>query len=369
MDGDFQLQYQAAERAYGAGDYPEARRLAIDLLNQLVDQPQDPDTQAAVLGWRAFVALLLGHIDLHGLENPASAMGFYQQVLDSQPQETLAGLAQQGLERCQRAITAPGTAVAMDSPEQKSPAQDSPAQDSPPQNSLVQDSPAHERSAKNAPSNNSPAPKPEPTARPQRHELPELLRDPFLTQRPAETGGQDQSTTSNKPRSTGTPTAAGTPTALKKPTAMPWLDASPAASKPDLEPEPTPLLKDRPRSNPEQAAQKSTEPELAAGLPTAAEPTPTPKPTPTPRPDPQAKPKPIAAATSEVTREPAMDPMQNPSAATISSDEPDPAAVLAGSLLRVTIQPRPENESGATPLDRPADSLLLRLWQRLARRR
>ena len=57
MDGDFQLQYQAAERAYGASDYPEARRLASDLLNQLSDQPQDPDTQAAVLGWRARVAL------------------------------------------------------------------------------------------------------------------------------------------------------------------------------------------------------------------------------------------------------------------------------------------------------------------------
>ena len=68
MDGDFQLQYQAAERAYGAGDYPEARRLAGDLLNQLGDQPKDP-TPDHVLGWRAFVALLLGHIDLHAGES------------------------------------------------------------------------------------------------------------------------------------------------------------------------------------------------------------------------------------------------------------------------------------------------------------
>ena len=49
--------------------------------------------------------------------------------------------------------------------------------------------------------------------------------------------------------------------------------------------------------------------------------------------------------------------------------ELDPAEVLAGSLLRVTIQPRPNNDGETTPLDRPADSLLLRLWQRLSGRR
>ena len=59
MDGDFQQQYQDAERAYGEGDYTAAHRLASGLLEQLVDQPQDPEAQAAVLGWRAFVALLL----------------------------------------------------------------------------------------------------------------------------------------------------------------------------------------------------------------------------------------------------------------------------------------------------------------------
>ena len=70
MDGDFQQQYQDAERAYGEGDYAEAHRLASGLLEQLVDQPQDPEAQAAVLGWRAFVALLLGHIELYGRDNP-----------------------------------------------------------------------------------------------------------------------------------------------------------------------------------------------------------------------------------------------------------------------------------------------------------
>ena len=32
MDGDFQQQYQDAERAYSEGDYTEAQRLASDLL-------------------------------------------------------------------------------------------------------------------------------------------------------------------------------------------------------------------------------------------------------------------------------------------------------------------------------------------------
>ena len=111
MDGDFQQQYQDAERAYSEGDYTEAQRLASDLLEQLVDQPQDPDAQAAVLGWRAFVALLLGHIELYGHDNPSQAAGYYEQVLASQPQDTLAELAQQGLERSRQSNTAPSQAT------------------------------------------------------------------------------------------------------------------------------------------------------------------------------------------------------------------------------------------------------------------
>ena len=111
MDGDFQQQYQDAERAYSEGDYTEAQRLASDLLEQLVDQPQDPDAQAAVLGWRAFVALLLGHIELYGHDNPRQAAGYYEQVLASQPQDTLAELAQQGLERSRQSNTAPAQPI------------------------------------------------------------------------------------------------------------------------------------------------------------------------------------------------------------------------------------------------------------------
>jgi hypothetical protein len=111
VDGDFQQQYQDAERAYSEGDYTEAQRLASDLLDQLVDQPQDPDAQAAVLGWRAFVALLLGHIELYGHDNPSQAAGYYEQVLASQPQDTLAELAQQGLERSRQSNTAPAQPI------------------------------------------------------------------------------------------------------------------------------------------------------------------------------------------------------------------------------------------------------------------
>ena len=101
MDGDFQQTYQAAERAYGGGDYETAHHLASELLKQLelADPADDDQVRDAVLGWRAFVTLLLGHIELHGLRRPDLAAGYYQLTLDCNPQDTLADLAKQGLER------------------------------------------------------------------------------------------------------------------------------------------------------------------------------------------------------------------------------------------------------------------------------
>ena len=101
MDGDFQQRYQAAEQAYGEGRYADADTLATTLLQQLEATPYSPETRAAKLGWRAIVGLLLGHITLYGQQQPDPAAGFYQLVLDSDPQETLAELARQGLNRCQ----------------------------------------------------------------------------------------------------------------------------------------------------------------------------------------------------------------------------------------------------------------------------
>ena len=101
MDADFQQTYQAAERAYGGGDYKTAHHLASGLLKQLDVEERADDDQVhdAVLGWRAFVALLLGHIELHGRERPDQAANYYQLALDCQPQDTLADLARQGLQR------------------------------------------------------------------------------------------------------------------------------------------------------------------------------------------------------------------------------------------------------------------------------
>ena len=101
MDGDFQEIYQAAERAYGDQDYERAHKLATELLRQLDDQVEEGAFQDALLSWRAVVALLLGHIELHGLHRAEQASRFYQLTLESQPQDTLAELAKQGLERSQ----------------------------------------------------------------------------------------------------------------------------------------------------------------------------------------------------------------------------------------------------------------------------
>jgi len=108
VDEDFQQRYQAAERAYGAGQYDEAHEIATALLDQLSGTAKDPEEEKALLGWRAFVALLLGHIELYGLEQPSQASAFFQTVLASQPHDTLRELAQQGLKRAaEMAETAP----------------------------------------------------------------------------------------------------------------------------------------------------------------------------------------------------------------------------------------------------------------------
>ena len=176
MDGDFQQKYQDAERAYSEGDYAEAHRLASGLLEQLVDQPQDADAQAAVLGWRTFVALLLGHIELYGRDNPSQAVGYYEQVLANQPQDTLAELAQQGLERC-RPIS-PATSKPKESPVEAE------------------------------------------------EQLPEMLRDPFLKDQPVASGAPNSLITKA--------------TASSKATAIPWLEPTTQESRPRPEPTPQP---------------------------------------------------------------------------------------------------------------------------------
>jgi hypothetical protein len=140
----------------------------------------------------AFVALLLGHIELFGRDNPDQAAGFYEQVLTSQPQETLAELAQQGLERSLQSSSATSQ------------------------------------------------PEPSPAA----ESLPEILRDSFLTDQPAASGSPAPLST----RATAMPWLEPTtpePTPPPEPTPQPTSEPTPAPTEiPNLEaglvPESTP---------------------------------------------------------------------------------------------------------------------------------
>ena len=280
MDGDFQQQYQDAERAYGEGDYAEAHRLASGLLEQLVDQPQDQEAQAAVLGWRAFVALLLGHIELYGRDNPNQAAGFYEQVLASQPQETLAELAEQGLERSRQSISATSQ------PDESHPEAE--------------------------------------------EQLPEMLRDPFLTDQPAASGSP-------------TPLSSKV-TASSKATAIPWLEPTTPEPTPSPEPTPEPTPDPTPESTPEPSPQ------------------PTPEPSPDPTPEPSAEPTPepteIPILDVELVPEPTSEPV-------ISED--DPLEVLAGSLLRVKIN-LPDTTDGVVQQRPPRSSWIQQLRALVGRR-
>jgi len=99
VDGDFQTRYVAAEKAYGAGYFEAARTITSALLAELEPVPESTEERNAVLAWRAFVALLAGHIHLYGLQQPDQARAFYSLVLSSHPPDTLQQLAEQGLER------------------------------------------------------------------------------------------------------------------------------------------------------------------------------------------------------------------------------------------------------------------------------
>ena len=97
MDADFQEQYIAAEQAYSASEFDKADDLARPLLGQLEPLPPSGAERDATLAWRAFVALLLGHIHLYGKDDGIQSAEFYRLVLASEPPDTLRELAQQGL--------------------------------------------------------------------------------------------------------------------------------------------------------------------------------------------------------------------------------------------------------------------------------
>lgn len=97
MDANFQEQYVAAEQAYSASEFDKADDLARPLLGELEPLPASGAERDATLAWRAFVALLLGHIHLYGKDDASQSAEFYRLVLASEPPDTLRELAQQGL--------------------------------------------------------------------------------------------------------------------------------------------------------------------------------------------------------------------------------------------------------------------------------
>ena len=99
MDADFEQHYQAAEWAYGLGEYAKAQALTSALWDQLQSASNEHDP-GLILGWRAVVSLLLGHIQLHGLQQPEQAAISYERVLEGDVDATIAALAEQGLQRC-----------------------------------------------------------------------------------------------------------------------------------------------------------------------------------------------------------------------------------------------------------------------------
>ena len=111
MDADFEQHYQAAERAYGLGEYAEAHALTSALWDQLQSASNEHDP-GLILGWRAVVSLLLGHIQLHGLQQPEQAAISYERVLQGDVDATIAALAEQGLKRCRSEDITSGTDTA-----------------------------------------------------------------------------------------------------------------------------------------------------------------------------------------------------------------------------------------------------------------
>ena len=273
MDTDFQDRYQRAEQAYGEERYSDAHALAMGLLNQLNDTPLDADNEAAWYGWRSFVALLLGHISLYGLEQPTEASGFYQLVLDSQPPDTQGQLAQQGLERALAAAQAA----------------EAPTDASPEPEQVIQVR----------------APEPEATPRPPTGELPDLLKDPFLA---SEAAADNPSPSPSRS------------------TAMPWLDdgaTAPEAAmdlappafvtaepKPAPEPEPEPKAEPEREPEPEPATALEPDAEAEADVETEAEAVPDPEPVAFVESELVEEPAPAAAPRRPTTRDEAMKALQ-----------------------------------------------------------
>ena len=95
MSTNLQDAYIAVEHAYSRQKFPEALRLAQELV------PRIPSGSADQLDLR--LQLLMGHTYLYGLVQPQQALACYQQVLTQSSDPTYRELAKQGLSLCQQA--------------------------------------------------------------------------------------------------------------------------------------------------------------------------------------------------------------------------------------------------------------------------
>ena len=99
MSSSLDEAYGAVERAYGQGDFAAALQAAEALL------PQIPAGRSDQLDQR--LQLLIGHIQLYGLEQPLQAETAYRAVLGQSRDPAYRQLAEQGLERCHQAEAEP----------------------------------------------------------------------------------------------------------------------------------------------------------------------------------------------------------------------------------------------------------------------
>ena len=231
--------------------------MALGLLNELNEIARDDENEAAWFGWRSFVALLLGHISLYGLEQPTEASTYYQLVLESQPPDTQGQLAQLGLER---ALAAAQAAEA-------------------PTDALPEPEPVIQEQA----------PESEAPPRPPTGELPDLLKDPFLA--------------SDAP-------AANTSPSPSRSTAMPWLDDEATAPDAGMDLAPPAFVTAEPE--PVAAPEPDVEPE--ADVETDSDPVPDPVPDPEPvtfvESELVEEPAPAASPSRPTTRDEAMKALQ-----------------------------------------------------------
>ena len=301
----------------------------------------DPVNEAAILNWRALVFLLLGNIELHGLNQPEQADNSYQQVLQCEPQDILAELAKQGVERCRTQEQTNLRTASQGDALSTSPLSTSPLSTIPLSTSSLSTSSLS-------------------TSPPSASALPDLLRDPFLTTT------QDQLTEPAAPQTTASqPTASQT-------TAMPWLEETAITTEPSI-PSPVPSTSlfpsTSPRSTtfePEKAPDSdsllSPRPETAETETSTPEVNPSPKPAPVPVPEQALT---TEAESAEETEEPAEQQPLSRAAAIEAEIEID---VLEGASLRVRITPQQE-ELISIPAEQTGPRSWLTKLKRLSTRR